>query len=82
MQSMFCYTLGMLGQTPGGTYCLNPFGFCFIQAFAGAHGVFLVTEAGFGNPEAEVQQGKNAADAAKEVRNICLCMATAPSLTT
>lgn len=38
-----------------------------MQAFAGAYGVFLVTEAGFSSPEEEVQQGRNAADAAKEV---------------
>lgn len=46
-----------------------------MQAFAGAHGVFLVTEAGFGNPEEEIQQGKNAVDAAKEVSNAGVCMA-------
>lgn len=47
-----------------------------LQAFAGAYGVFLVTEAGFSGPEDEIQQGKNAADAAKEVRHVGLCIAT------
>ena len=47
-----------------------------LQAFAGAYGVFLVTEAGFSGPEDEIQQGKNAADAAKEVGHVGLCIAT------
>ncbi|KAL0045810.1 hypothetical protein WJX82_005374 [Trebouxia sp. C0006] len=37
-----------------------------LQAFSGAYGLFLMTEAGMDNPDEEIQLGKNAADAAKQ----------------
>ena len=41
---------------------------CLLQAFEGADYLFIVTDGGVVNPKEELQQGKNAADAAEQAR--------------
>ena len=41
---------------------------CFLQAFKGADYLFIVTDGGVVDPKAELQQGRNAADAAEQAR--------------
>ena len=55
-------------HVPIGRYA---FAFCLLQAFAGAYGVFLVTDlkSALFKADTEIEHGRNAIDAAREVRS-------------